>query len=220
MSSASLIGNSNPMQDGLETTVRSGCPNSRYCSLEQWHGPARPSSLNSGGPRHTGRAPKIEAGGRPHPCELSIKSADFRYGLSLIALLLLFPYAGLAQFSGDRDTDFTINVSRRTELPYGLQAEIITTSTYPCAGYSIRSHLTWEKDTISISVSGFVQPSPCISTSAEATGTVYLGNPGIGTYFVKVSYRGDVDLHRMQISKQRIRIIPLRNEFTTLNLQF
>jgi hypothetical protein len=137
-----------------------------------------------------------------------------------IAILVL-PTSGLthyciAQSSGERDTDFKVVLERRTEKPAGFQANIATTSTYPCEGYSLRIRLRWDKDTISLFLLGLVRPSPCVQSSAEATGTVFIGELKEGVSFVRILYRGDIDLHKVIRSKGRLRTIPIRRTFTDL----
>ncbi len=120
-----------------------------------------------------------------------------------------------AQSAGERDTGFEIQLSYRTEPPLGVQADLTTTNTYPCEGYSIRSRVKWEKDTVSITILGFVRPSPCMQSSSEATGSAYLGNL-IGTYIIRIYYRDDVDMHRVTLSKKGITSRPLEDTFTEL----
>jgi hypothetical protein len=128
---------------------------------------------------------------------------------------VLAPYC-IAQSSGERDTDFKVVLERRIEKPAGFQANIATTSTYPCEGYSLRTRVRWDKDTVSIYVLGLVRPSPCVQSSAEATGTVLIGELKEGVSFVRILYRGDFDLHKVIRSKGRLRTIPIRRTFTDL----
>jgi len=133
-----------------------------------------------------------------------------------IVSLIVGPFRLFAQTYGELDTGFEISLSRRTEIPPGIQATILTTNTYPCEGYSIRSQVTWQKDTINIRILGFVRPTPCFSTSSEATGTAYLSNPGNGSYIVRLLYRGEEDMHLLFIRENKITIIPMRDEFSKL----
>lgn len=142
-----------------------------------------------------------------------------RIKIQIVALL--FPCLGsvcVAQSFGERDTDFRIVLERRTEKPSGFQANITTTSTYPCEGYSLRTRVRWDKDTISVHVLGLVRPSPCIQSSAEATGTAFIGELKEGISYVRIFYRGDVDLHRVVRSKSRLSAIPIQRTFTELKV--
>ena len=120
------------------------------------------------------------------------------------------------QSYGGRDTDFRITLSHMSD-PDGIQARIVTTNTYPCEGYGIRSQVTWDRDTVNLWIGSFVQPSPCIQSMSEAEGTAYLGNLRDTTYVVRVYYRGEADLHLVKFLGGRILVRPLRSEFTSLS---
>jgi hypothetical protein len=131
---------------------------------------------------------------------------------------VFFPTFPEAQSLGERDTGFKIVLSQRTEKPRGLQASITTTSVYPCEGYTVRSRVRWERDTVSITVLGLLRPSPCVKLASEATSTAYLGDLRGGSYIIRLYYRGDVDLHKVMITKGKISVVPLRNAFTEFSI--
>jgi hypothetical protein len=114
------------------------------------------------------------------------------------------------------DTKFEIVLTRRTEFPPGLEAQVVTTERYPCAGYTIRTAVSWRLDTLTIHVGGFVRPSPCLADMSRATGTAYLGDIGEGTYVLGIRYRGHQDLHRLSIEDDAKTIEPIENSFTEL----
>ncbi|MDH4070596.1 MAG: hypothetical protein OEV30_09235 [Ignavibacteria bacterium] len=117
---------------------------------------------------------------------------------------------------GRRDTDFTVTLTGRTEFPPGIDAFIRTTEQYPCTGYRIRAGVSWESDTLTIAIGGFVRPSPCVPLSAEATGSLYLGDIGSGSYILRIRYRSDTELHRLLINEKDVRVESGPNSFTRL----
>ena len=124
-----------------------------------------------------------------------------------------------AQHSGGRDTGFDIVLSFHTDLPSGLHAILTSTSTYPCTGYVIRAGVTREADTVSISIYGMLRPSPCISLPAEASGTVFLGNPRQTHWILRIRYREEEDLHRLLIGTTQITVAPIRSNFTRVRFR-
>ena len=149
--------------------------------------------------------------------------SDFRIQMRPVIVLMVAVMALcvaapdlMAQSFGERDTGFKIALSYRTEPPAGIQAEIVTTSTYPCEGYTIRSQVTWDRDTVNINIVNFIRPSPCLQLGGEAQGTAFLGNLRDATYVIRVYYRGDSDLHRVTFWRRRITTSPIRNDFTQL----
>ena len=137
--------------------------------------------------------------------------------LALVQLVFV-PTIAETQSLGERDTGFKIILSQRAEKPKGLQAFITSTNTYPCEGYTIRSQVRWERDTVSIRILGLLRPSPCIQSASEATGSAYLGTLADGLHVIRIYYRGDVDLHKVTISKSQISVAPLRNQFTEFSV--
>jgi len=133
--------------------------------------------------------------------------------LLLIAAALMLGQSHGQDF-GNRDTDFRISIVERTEFPPGLEARIETTTRYSCEGYTIRSQVSWQRDSISITIDGFLRPSPCFSTMSRATGTVYLGSIGDGTYILGIRYRGDEDFYRLILKDGRPAIDTLHATFT------
>jgi hypothetical protein len=81
----------------------------------------------------------------------------------------------------------------------------------------MRSTVTRERDTISVRISGLVQPVPCLSGMDEARGSVYLGNPAYGTYFLRVVYRGHQDLYRMVCIDRIPTLVAILSQFTTVH---
>ena len=139
------------------------------------------------------------------------------FGLAVAAAAVLLPCGdAVSQSYGGRDTDFRITLGYRSD-PAGVEANIITTSSYPCEGYTIRSQVTWYRDTVNLRIVNFVRPSPCMQSMSEAQGTAFLGNLRDTTYVVRVYYREDVDLHRVKFSGGRILVRPIRNDFTRLS---
>ena len=142
-------------------------------------------------------------------------------GLIRISTVLIFflnalPYQLHGQDAGPRDTGFKITLSRRAEFPPGFDAELVTTSYYPCEGYRMRPTVSWDKDTISIDIGGFVRPSPCFKTMSQATGTAYLRDIGDGRYLLRIRYRGDENLYRLRVAHGAIRFEPVIATFTEL----
>jgi hypothetical protein len=121
-----------------------------------------------------------------------------------------------AQDYGRRDTDFEITITERNEFPPGYDAGLESTALYPCTGYDIRAGVSWNRDTLTIDIGGFRSPTPCITLSAPATGSVYLGDIGQGSYILRIRYRGDVDLHRVRITQDRVQVRGIRSEFTSI----
>ena len=139
-----------------------------------------------------------------------------RLSIVLIFFLNILPYRTQGQDATPRDTGFKITLSRRAEFPPGFDAEIVTTSYYPCEGYRMRPTVSWNRDTISIDIGGFVRPSPCFKTMSQATGTAYLRDIGDGRYFLRIRYRGDENLYRLGVADGEIAFEPIVATFTEL----
>jgi hypothetical protein len=143
--------------------------------------------------------------------------------LTVAAVLLAATFLVLAtadsraQSYGERDTGFKIILKHRSVQPVGLEASIVSTATYPCAGCGIRGSAWASGDTIVLVIHGMVRPSPCVSLPSEAAGTVYLGELPRPTSVLRITYRGDTDLHRISRSGGRVTISPIRSRFTRLS---
>jgi hypothetical protein len=137
----------------------------------------------------------------------------------LLTLLLSFFQPSPAQDYGRRDTDFGITVEERTEFPPGLNATIETMEVYPCAGYRIRSGLAWKSDTLTLSIGGFVRPSPCVPLPSTAVGETYLGDIADGIYYFRVEYRGETDLYRIVLKDDAAIITTISSTFTRIQWQ-
>jgi len=137
--------------------------------------------------------------------------------LVLIIVPLLLAIIPALQEKVPLDTGFTILLLERSEYPPGIEAEIQTTSTYPCAGFRVQSEIIWYLDTVTIALGGLVRPSPCFSGMERATGNIYLGNLGKGTFILRVRYRGHEDLHLLHKTKAGIEMKPRIDAFTTVN---
>ncbi len=72
------------------------------------------------------------------------------------------------------------------------------------------------RDTLTIDIGGFRTPSPCVALPAAATGSIYLGDIGQGSYLLRIRYRGDEDIHRMNVAETGIRFKDVRSNFTTV----
>ena len=138
------------------------------------------------------------------------------YALVMIALTT---EATVPQDYGRRDTDFTIGIERRTEFPPGFDAYLTSTKHYPCTGYDIRAGFSWMKDTLTVDIGGFRRPSPCVSLPAPATGSLYIGDIGPGSYVLRIRYRGDEDLHRMTVTPSTMKFKSIRDTFTELRMR-
>jgi hypothetical protein len=134
----------------------------------------------------------------------------------VLVLLTMSSLQGAAQSQGDRETDFKIVLEQRNEKPDGYRAIITTTSTYPCEGYSLRLKVQWENDTVSVLVLGMLRPTPCVQSSAEASGSAFIGDLRQGVSFFRVRYRGDVDLYKVIRTGSRVKLHPIHARFTEL----
>ncbi|MDH3251744.1 MAG: hypothetical protein OEM41_03070 [Ignavibacteria bacterium] len=129
--------------------------------------------------------------------------------------LLLLPLITGRQHLGDRETDFVVRLSS-VPSPRGINATIVTTNLYPCAGYRLRSFATREVDTITIHINGMVRPVPCVQVGEVATGNAFLGVLTDSVYYLRVRYRGETDLHRMSVTRRHVAITPLTTRFTRI----
>jgi hypothetical protein len=134
-------------------------------------------------------------------------------------MLLVFVAASpaAAQSSGELDTGFKIALKLRTTQPSGLEASLVSTATYPCTGYTIRGSSWSSGDTVVLAIRGMARPSPCVPLASEATGTLYLGEPRYHNLILRVSYRGQADLHRLSIAQGRVTAAPIRSRFTRVS---
>jgi hypothetical protein len=123
-----------------------------------------------------------------------------------------------AQSLGERDTDFDIGLARHVTNPVGMVAHLTTTNTYPCEGYTLRTQTRWDKDTVTVNVLGLLRPSPCYQTSAEATGTVFLGDMDRLTWYLRLQYRDGADLYRIANAQRGLSAFPIHQTFTTMKM--
>ena len=167
--------------------------------------------------RHLGDARGRLTCGRLPRRPSAIMSPRARAGAGFLALLLLAVSSAFAQSYGELDTSFKIALKVRTAQPTGLEASIVSTTTYPCAGYTIRGSSWSSRDTLILAVHGMGRPSPCVSLPSEATGTLYLGEIRYPTTILKVTYRGQTDIHRLTIAQGRVTATPIRSRFTRVS---
>jgi hypothetical protein len=165
--------------------------------------------------RHLGDA-HSRPPGRPSAAASPAPAGAWRRA-GLIALLICAASSAFAQSYGELDTSFKIALKVRTAQPAGLEASIVSTTTYPCAGYSIRGSSWSSRDTIILAVHGMGRPSPCVSLPSEATGTLYLGEIHYPTTILRITYRGQTDLHRLTFAQGRVTTAPIRSRFTRVS---
>ena len=144
-------------------------------------------------------------------------AARGRRRAGILFSLMFATSSTFAQSYGELDTSFKIALKIRTAQPAGLEASIVSTTTYPCAGYTIRGSSWSSRDTIILAVHGMGRPSPCVSLPSEATGTLYLGEIRYPTTILRVMYRGQSDLHRLTIAQGRVTATPIRSRFTRVS---
>ena len=144
-------------------------------------------------------------------------AARGRRRAGVLFFLMFATSSTFAQSYGELDTSFKIALKIRTAQPAGLEASIVSTTTYPCAGYTIRGSSWSSRDTIILAVHGMGRPSPCVSLPSEATGTLYLGEIRYPTTILRVMYRGQSDLHRLTIAQGRVTAAPIRSRFTRVS---
>jgi hypothetical protein len=142
---------------------------------------------------------------------------------ALIWLVIVFacpPLAAFAQSPGERDTGFLLTLQRNPDPPPGLVLSLVTTSSYPCEGYTIRSRVWSHLDTMFVDVLGLGRPTPCFQTSSEATGNAFLGNLQAASFVLRISYRGDADLYRIILPKNGpMSGVRIRATFTRLAIR-
>jgi hypothetical protein len=123
----------------------------------------------------------------------------------LLIVFFLIPAFAAGQHFGGRETDFIISLSA-VSAPEGIAATIVTTNLYPCAGYRLRAYTTREMDTITVHNNGMVRPVPCVQGGDAATGNTFLGDLADGVYFLRITYRGESDVHRISIRGNHAKI--------------
>jgi len=121
-----------------------------------------------------------------------------------------------SQDYGKRDTDFVMTVTRNPGLPRGFLAALKTTKVYPCTGYDIRLGLSWSTDTLTLNIGGLRRPSPCVQLSAEATGSIFLGDIGDGRYVLRIRYRSDEELHHFRVTNGKVFVTSEPKSFTRI----
>jgi hypothetical protein len=153
----------------------------------------------------------------PSPAGSRIARPGRWTGAGVLALLILTASPAFAQSYGELDTGFKVALKVRTAQPPGLEASVVSTTTYPCAGYTIRGSAWSSRDTIVMAIHGMGRPSPCVSLASEATGTLFLGEPRYPTTILRITYRGVTDLHMLSIAKGRVTAAPIRSRFTRVS---
>jgi hypothetical protein len=134
-------------------------------------------------------------------------------------VIMLSSWSATAQDYGNLDTEFRIVIGHSEDFPPGFTAEITTTNSYPCVGYEIRSGVSWHLDTLSISIGGFLRPSPCYESMTPATGSLYMGDIGPGEYVLRIRYRGATDLHQLTVAEGYVAASKLDASFTRITSQ-
>ncbi len=119
-----------------------------------------------------------------------------------------------AQLPEGLDTGFRFSLSRSEADPIGVIAKLTTTGDYPCEGYRLKTKVSHQRDTITISILGMIQPSPCYAAYAKATGVAFLGNKVAGKYYLRILYRGTADLYRLVFIEGRNILSPITISFT------
>lgn len=131
--------------------------------------------------------------------------------------IFLFPFPFNA-FSQIRvSPSFSITIKQHTDSLARTFAHLVTTDRFPCAGYSIRTRVTRERDTLSVYILGLLRPNPCLTGFDEAGGNAYLGSIGGGSYFLRVVDGTKKDLYSLKFEGGRITSIsPIFQHFTIL----
>jgi len=130
-----------------------------------------------------------------------------------------FPRSSFAQSYGERDTGFLVTLQEVSDPEPGILVKLVSTTGYPCEGYTILSTVRYDEDTVTVEVHGMLQPTPCFQTDSEATGTTLFGNPAHPRFVFRLTYRGDTDLYRITLLKRTITAEPIRVAFTKLTIQ-
>ena len=119
-----------------------------------------------------------------------------------------------AQTYGDLDTRFRFSLSRSETDPMGLVTALTTTEDYPCEGYTLRTKVTHQRDTVTVSILGMLRPDPCYSVYGKAKGGAFLGNKVAGKYFLRFLYRGVSDLYRLTFKDERSILTAIATSYT------
>ena len=132
-----------------------------------------------------------------------------------MCIVLLLPLTTSAQEYGELDTKFRFHLFRSDTDPVGLVIALVSTSEYPCDGYTLRTNVTHRRDTVTVSILGMLRPDPCYATMGKATGTAFLGNKVGGRYILRIYYRGVMDLYRLSLEENERLLMPIKTSFTT-----
>lgn len=87
--------------------------------------------------------------------------------------------------------------------------------TFPCAGYGITTHLSWQKDTLIIDIRGFQPPTPCYSTMDIAQQNIPLTETKTKIAAVKFRWDKKEDIWKVKYSGTAFNVTPLRTTFTS-----
>ncbi len=93
--------------------------------------------------------------------------------------------------------------------------DIRTTQPLPCIGYSIRSQVQWEKDTVVIILSGFVRPSPCMQGMEPASAQIDLGLEPKDILYVKIQEDTLSNLWKFSLAEDGFHASPIHDSFTS-----
>jgi hypothetical protein len=132
-----------------------------------------------------------------------------------LSILSSFPLLAFPQTNAPIDTWFNVVLTKNTE-PKGVLAACATAATDPCEGYRLQTRLTRSGDTLIVFINGLIRPAPCIQSSNNATGDVFLGDISPGTHHLRITYRGQSDMYEIIAGDKWFGVIALRSDFTEL----
>ncbi len=140
-----------------------------------------------------------------------------RFILVSFLWIVLFPLSFNAHSQIRVSPSFSITIKQHSDSLTKTFAHLVTTDRFPCAGYSIRTRVTRERDTLSIHILGLLRPNPCMTGFDEASGNAYLGSIGGGSYFLRVVEGMTADLYSLKFDSGRIiSVSPIFQHFTIL----
>ncbi|HTR81478.1 MAG TPA: hypothetical protein VMM58_07585 [Bacteroidota bacterium] len=92
---------------------------------------------------------------------------------------------------------------------------IETAEPLPCVGSSIRNQVLWENDTVTVILSGFVRPSPCLEGFDPARVKVVAGRTTMNKFYLRFRENDQDDLWKISKETDGFQASPIRSFFTS-----
>ena len=135
-----------------------------------------------------------------------------QYSLKLPSIRLFAGLCLLAVPSSAQETAYSFSIE---QLKDRLVMTIHTDEPLPCIGSSIRNRVVWDADTMTVLLSGFIRPTPCLQGLDPASVRIDLGRDTSTVRYLRIQEGAFTDLWKILCEGGGVRVSSIKKSFTS-----